>query len=70
MVLEPKVFDFINDDSTIFEKDPLEKIARIGELDAFTHDGFWQCMDTMRDKDYLERLLRENKASWKVWDKE
>ncbi|MEG0251918.1 MAG: glucose-1-phosphate cytidylyltransferase [Christensenellaceae bacterium] len=67
MVLEPAIFDYIENDSTVFEKEPLEKLAKEGQLMAYKHDGFWQCMDTMRDKMLLDTLLLENKAPWKVW---
>lgn len=68
MVLEPKVIDYIDGDSTTFEKEPLETVARIGELNAFKHGGFWQCMDTMKDKETLEKLWASNNAPWKVWE--
>ncbi|PLS01115.1 glucose-1-phosphate cytidylyltransferase [Neobacillus cucumis] len=68
MVLDPKVIDFIEGDSTVFEKEPLETLARIGELQAYRHDGFWQCMDTLRDKELLENLWSTGKAPWKAWD--
>lgn len=67
MVLEPEVFDYIDGDSTTFEKEPLESLSQEGQLVAYKYDGFWQCMDTMRDKEYLEGLLADNKAPWKVW---
>ena len=67
MVLDPEIFDYIEGDGTVFEKGPLETIARMGELKAFKHEGFWQCMDTQRDKDLLEKLLTENKAPWVKW---
>lgn len=67
MVLEPKVFDYIKDDTTVFEKEPLETIAKKGQLMAYKHDGFWQCMDTQRDKFNLEKQWNEGKALWKVW---
>lgn len=67
MVLEPQIFEYIEDDSTIFEKEPLEKIARKGELVAYQHDGFWQCMDTQRDKQKLEELWEVEAAPWKKW---
>lgn len=67
MVLEPKVFDYIKDDTTVFEKEPLENIAKKGQLMAYKHDGFWQCMDTQRDKFNLEKQWNEGKALWKVW---
>ncbi|MBE6556530.1 MAG: glucose-1-phosphate cytidylyltransferase [Ruminococcaceae bacterium] len=68
MVLDPKVFDLIEGDSTVFEKKPLETLAKQGELMAFHHTGFWQCMDTKRDMDYLEELLRSGNAPWKKWE--
>ena len=67
MVLEPKIFDYIKDDTTVFEKEPLETIAKKGQLMAYKHDGFWQCMDTQRDKFNLEKQWNEGKALWKVW---
>jgi glucose-1-phosphate cytidylyltransferase len=67
MVLEPKIFDYIKDDTTVFEKEPLETIAKQGQLMAYKHDGFWQCMDTQRDKFNLEKQWNEGKALWKVW---
>jgi len=68
MVLEPKVFDYIKDDNTIFEREPLEKLAKEGELVAYKHDGFWKCMDTLRDKNQLEEMWNTNNAKWKVWE--
>ncbi len=68
MVLEPQIFDLIDSDQTILEKFPLEELARKKELTAYKHDGFWQCMDTLRDKLLLDELLELNKASWKVWE--
>jgi len=65
-IIEPEFFDLIDGDSTILEKEPLEKAAALGELMAFHHDGFWQCMDTKRDHDYLEELWESNSAPWKV----
>ena len=67
MVLEPDIFDYIKDDTTTFEKEPLENIANKGELMAYKYNGFWQCMDTLRDKMKLESLWNEHKAPWKVW---
>jgi glucose-1-phosphate cytidylyltransferase len=69
MVLEPAIFDYIKDDSTTFEREPLETIAEEGQLIAFKHNGFWQCMDTMRDREKLEELWASGKAPWRVWDK-
>lgn len=66
-VFEPSIFDYIAGDSTMLEREPLEKLAQEGELMAFHHPDFWQCMDTIRDKSALEHLWAENKAPWKVW---
>ncbi len=66
-VLEPEVINFIDDDSTVWEKQPLEKLADMGQLSAFRHNGFWQPMDTLRDKNYLEELWKSGQAPWKVW---
>ncbi|WP_066646347.1 glucose-1-phosphate cytidylyltransferase [Christensenella timonensis] len=68
MVLEPGIFDFIDGDDTVLEREPLEKLAQQHELMAFKHDGFWQCMDTLRDKQLLDKLISENRAPWKVWE--
>ena len=67
MVLQPEVFDLIEGDSTVFEKEPLESLANNGELMSYMHRGFWQCMDNVREKDMLEKLLAANKAPWKKW---
>lgn len=69
MVLNKKVLDYIEGDFTMFEREPLESIARDGQLVAYKHDGFWQCMDTMRDKEYLESLIATSKAPWAVWER-
>lgn len=69
MVLEPTVIDYIDGDSVSFEKAPLERLASEGELGAYMHYGFWQCMDTLRDKIYLEELIENGNAPWKVWGK-
>ena len=66
-VLEPEVLDYIDDDSTVFEKRPMEGLASDGNLFAFKHSGFWQPMDTLRDKNVLEDLWLNNEAPWKVW---
>ncbi|MCK4603620.1 MAG: glucose-1-phosphate cytidylyltransferase, partial [Deltaproteobacteria bacterium] len=66
-VLEPGVIDFIKDDMTVWEKDPLETVAKKGLLAAFRHEGFWQPMDTLRDKMYLEQLWASGNPPWKVW---
>ncbi len=66
-VLSPKVFDYIAGDETIWERQPLELLAKEGDLAAFQHIGFWQPMDTLRDKMHLEELWQSGKAPWKVW---
>jgi glucose-1-phosphate cytidylyltransferase len=66
-VLEPSVFDYIQDDQTVFERQPLERLAKERELMAYKHSGFWQCMDTQRDKQKLERLWDTGAAPWKKW---
>ncbi len=66
-VVEPQVFDYIDGDDTQFEKGPLERLAAEGELMAYKHDGFWQCMDTRRDKFVLEKLWDSGEAPWKTW---
>jgi glucose-1-phosphate cytidylyltransferase len=67
-VLSPKVFDYIEGDHTIWERDPMERLAREGNMSAYLHEGFWQCMDTVRDKVLLEELWESGRAPWKVWD--
>jgi glucose-1-phosphate cytidylyltransferase len=66
-VLSPKVINLIENDSTIWERKPLESLATSGQLEAFIHNGFWQPMDTLRDKQYLEELWASGKAPWKIW---
>lgn len=66
-VLNPSTIDLIDDDNTIWERQPLEVLAKSGQLQAFKHDGFWQPMDTLRDKHYLEELWQSGVAPWKVW---
>ncbi len=66
-VLEPSVLDFIDGDQSIFEREPLESLAREGQLNAFKHGGFWQPMDTLRDKQLLEDLWTRGSAPWKTW---
>ena len=68
MVLQPEVIDYIAGDSTMFEQEPLEQLAKDGQLVAFKHDGFWKCMDTLRDKELLEYLWSVGKAEWKRWE--
>ena len=67
MVIEPKIFDYIDGDETVFEQRPLEQVASEGQLVAYKHEGFWKCMDTQRDKMQLEKLWSEGKAPWKIW---
>ena len=67
-VLEPGIFDYIDNDMTHFEREPLEHLAQEGQLMAYRHDGFWQCMDTVRDKVRLEEMWDASKAPWKLWD--
>ncbi len=66
-VLEPEVIDFIADDSTVWEQEPMKKLAHLEQLSAYKHHGFWQPMDTLRDKRYLEKLWQSDNAPWKVW---
>lgn len=67
MVLEPSVFDLIDGDETVFEKEPLIRLAEMGELMAYKYDGFWQCMDSQKEKNKLEELWNTGKAPWKSW---
>lgn len=67
-VMEPEVLDFIKDDSTVLEKEPLMNLSHEGKLMAYHHSGFWQPMDTLRDKTYLEGLWQSGRAPWKLWD--
>lgn len=66
-VLEPGVFDYIDDDDTQWEKEPLEKLARDGQLMAYKHNSFWQCMDTLREKYILQRFWDSGDPPWKIW---
>ena len=66
-VLSPKVGDYIHDDMTPWEREPMETLAREGQVAAYKHDGFWQPMDTLHDKNLLEGLWNSNRAPWKVW---
>jgi glucose-1-phosphate cytidylyltransferase len=66
-VLEPEVFGYIDDDDTQFEKEPLERLAKDGQLMAFRHDGFWQCMDTLREKVILQNMWETGSPQWKTW---
>jgi glucose-1-phosphate cytidylyltransferase len=66
-VLQPEIFQYLEDNKTILEKEPLEELASLGHLMAFRHTGFWQPMDTLRDKNYLDELWKSGKAPWKIW---
>lgn len=68
MVLESEVFNYIEGDSTVFEKEPLCRLAEENQINAYKHNGFWQCMDTQREKEMLENLWASGNAPWKVWD--
>ena len=68
MVLEPSIMDLIEGDDTVFEKYPLAEAARMGQLNAYRHKGFWQCMDTLREKNLLESLWQSGNAPWKIWE--
>ncbi len=68
MVLNRRIFDYLEDDSTVFERQPLITLAQSGELMSYMHRGFWQCMDTKRELDMLEKLWKRNEAPWKVWE--
>ena len=69
MVLEPEIFNHIEGDSTTFEKEPINALVNMRQLAAYTHKGFWQCMDTVREKEQLEKLWNKGQAPWKVWEK-
>lgn len=68
MVLEPGVFDYLKDDTTVFEQEPLRKLVADNELVAYKHNGYWQCMDTYREKQQLDQLIEEKKAPWMKWE--
>lgn len=68
MVCQPEIIRYIDGDDTIFEKEPLERAAKAGQLVAFKYDGYWQCMDTKREKDKLDELWNTGNAPWKTWD--
>jgi glucose-1-phosphate cytidylyltransferase len=67
-VVEPEIKEYIKNDETIFEREPLERLAQEGELVAYRHDNFWQCMDTIRDVHILNSMWEQNKSPWKVWE--
>jgi glucose-1-phosphate cytidylyltransferase len=68
MIMEPDIFSYIDDDNSILEREPLEKLSSEGKLGVHKHKGFWKCMDTQRDKFMLESLWEEGNALWKIWD--
>ena len=69
MICNKRVFDYLKDDTTVFEQEPMRTLAAEGELKSYSHDGFWQCMDTQREKALLERLWESGEAPWKVWER-
>ena len=68
MVLEPQIFDYLDGDACVFEQKPLQKLAEEGQLMSYIHKGFWQCMDTAREKQVLEKMLATGNAPWKKWE--
>lgn len=68
MIMEPKIFDFIDDDSMPLEQYPLNELVKQNQLNAYVHKGYWQCMDTLREKQQLEKLWESGKAPWKIWE--
>ena len=67
MVMEPEIFEYIDGDQTVFEEFPLKKLVEQGQLNAYVHTGFWQCMDTLREKEKLEKLWYSDNCPWKIW---
>jgi glucose-1-phosphate cytidylyltransferase len=67
MVFQPEIFDYLKDDTTIFEQDTFQKLVENNQLMSYVHKGFWQCMDTKHEKDILEACLEQGNAPWKVW---
>ena len=67
MVLQPEIFDYIAGDASVFEQECFEKLVQDGQLVAYKHNGFWQCMDTQREKEKLEEYWKSGKAPWKIW---
>ncbi len=68
MVMNPEIFDYIEGDKTVFEEVPLKTLVNKGQLNAYVHTGFWQCMDTLREKERLEKLWNSEKCPWKIWE--
>jgi len=67
-VLSPQALSFIRDDSTVWEREPMEQLAASGQFAAYKHPGFWQPMDTLREKNHLEQLWNSGQAPWKIWN--
>ena len=67
MVMNPGIFNYLEDDTTVFEKKPMQRLAEEGELMAYSHEGFWQCMDTQREMKKLEEMWESGRAPWKIW---
>lgn len=70
MVLQPEIFNYLKDDTTVFERESLEQLVEEGQLMSYVHTGFWQCMDNIREKAMLEKLLATGEAPWKKWKRE
>ena len=70
MVLQPEIFELIDGDDTVFERQPLETLAQKGQLMSYVHKGFWQCMDNIRERDMLEKILKSGNAPWKKWERD
>ena len=68
MVLKSAIFDYLTDDTCVFEQEPMQQLAADGQLMSYTHKGFWQCMDTIREKQLLEKLYAKGTAPWKKWE--
>jgi len=68
MVLQPEIFNYLEGDQTVFEREPLERLVADGQLMSYRHTGFWQCMDNVREKELLEKLWSDGQAPWKVWE--
>jgi glucose-1-phosphate cytidylyltransferase len=68
MVLEPAIFDYLDGDACVFEQEPMRRLAVEGQLMSYTHRGFWQCMDNIREKEILEKMIAGKKAPWMKWD--
>ena len=68
MIFNPGIFDYLKDDQSIFVQGPMRKLAAEGQLMGYEHKGYWQCMDTAREKERLEKLWASGKAPWKIWE--